>query len=231
MNSKKKLLITAAAFIIVIILAVIAYRVLAKRSAADNLMPAGESSETSAQTDFPEGTSENSSGNTQGSETVESDSEASSSGESGSSSDDSDSSNPVPEFSMTNADGDSVSISDLTGKPVIINFWASTCPYCLDEMPHFQDMYDAYSEDINFVMLDIIGFNGETEADGRAYIEAQGYTFPVYYDTESEATYAFGLRSLPMTLFIDKDGNMIAYANGRIDADILQQGIDMLLEN
>lgn len=192
MNSKKKLIITASAFIIVIILAVIAYRVLADRRAADNLMPAGES---------------------------------------GSSSDDADASNPVPEFSMTDADGESVSISDLTGKPVIINFWASTCPYCLDEMPHFQDMYDTYSEDIEFVMLDIIGFNGETEADGRDYIETHGYTFPVYYDTESEAMYAFGLRSLPMTLFIDKDGNMIAYANGRIDADILQQGIDMLLEN
>lgn len=136
--------------------------------------------------------------------------------------------NPIPEFSMTDADGEKISISDLFGKPTVINFWASTCPYCIDEMPYFEEMYKTMGDEIQFVMLDIIGFNGETEADGRAFIEENGYTFPVYYDTGLEASYALGLRSLPMTLFLDSEGNMTAVANGRIDKEILQRGIDML---
>lgn len=95
-------------------------------------------------------------------------------------------------------------------------------------MPYFQEMYETYGEDINFVMLDIIGFNGETEDMGRSFIEEQGYSFPVYYDTQMEATYTLGLRSLPMTLFLDSDGNMTAMANGRIDKETIQKGIDMI---
>ena len=213
MNSKKKLLITAAAFIIVIILGVIAYNSLKNDHGADNLI--GETKNTGK-----ESSADSSESQPQDSGTENSDS--------GTSEETAAEANPIPEFSMTNADGEKISISDLFGKPTVINFWASTCPYCIDEMPYFEEMYKEMGDEIQFVMLDIIGFNGETEEDGRVLIEENGYTFPVYYDTGSEATYALGLRSLPMTLFLDSEGNMTAVANGRIDKEILQKGIDMI---
>lgn len=218
MNSKKKLMITTAAFIIVIILSVIAYNTLKNNTAAGNLNALNAASES-------DGTAESdSTASTNSGNTAESDSDSTSDSASG----DAAKSNPVPEFSMTDADGKSVAISDLFGKPTVINFWASTCPYCIDEMPYFDEMYKEYGDDINFVMLDIVGFNGETEETGRAFIEEKGYSFPVYYDTGLEATYTLGLRSLPMTLFLDSEGNMTAMANGRIDKETIQKGIDMI---
>lgn len=204
MNSKKKLIITAAAFAVIIILAVIAYNTLKNNTSAGNLNTLGSTAQSDDSTD------------SQSDDPI------------GSQSDSADTSNPIPEFSMTDADGKTVSISDLSGKPTVINFWASTCPYCIDEMPYFDEMYKEYGDDINFVMLDIIGFNGETEDDGRAFIEENGYSFPVYYDTEMDAAYTLGLRSLPMTLFLDSDGNMTAMANGRIDKETIQKGINMI---
>lgn len=219
MNSKKKLIITAAAFVIIIIVAVIAYNTLKSRTGAGNLNPLGNHAQTETSSDTQKDSAQDDSasgdaqkGDTQSGTPAESETEA----------------NPIPEFSMTDANGKTVSISDLFGKPTVINFWSSTCPYCIDEMPYFQEMYETYGEDINFVMLDIIGFNGETEDMGRSFIEEQGYSFPVYYDTQMEATYTLGLRSLPMTLFLDSDGNMTAMANGRIDKETIQKGIDMI---
>lgn len=208
MNSKKKLFITAAAFVIVIVLGVIAYHSLKNNTDAGNLI--GETKQAEKES------------------SQKSDTEQSESSDSDASKETDEKSNPIPEFTMTDADGKKVSISDLFGKPTVINFWASTCPYCIDEMPYFEELYKTMGDEIQFIMLDIVGFNGETENDGRAFIEENGYTFPVYYDTGYEATYALGLRSLPMTLFLDSDGNMTAVANGRIDEEILQKGIDMI---
>lgn len=208
MNSKKKLLITAAAFVVVIVLGVIAYHSLKNNTDAGNLIEETKQAEEES--------------------SQKNDTEQSGNGGSDASGETDGKANPIPEFTMTDADGKKVSISDLSGKPTVINFWASTCPYCIDEMPYFEELYKTMGDEIQFIMLDIVGFNGETENDGRAFIEENGYTFPVYYDTEYEATYALGLRSLPMTLFLDSDGNMTAVANGRIDEEILQKGIDMI---
>ena len=68
----------------------------------------------------------------------------------------------------------------------------------------------------------------ETVETASAFIEAQGYTFPVFYDTASSAAITYSVYSLPTTYFIDADGNAIAQATGAIDAETLQKGIDMI---
>ena len=137
----------------------------------------------------------------------------------------------APDFTVTDVDGKEVSLLDLLDKPAIINFWNSKCPPCKMEMPDFQEMYDEYKEDIQFIMIDTVGAMGETKASGEAYIKEQEFTFPVYYDTSQDAIYTYGISAFPTTYFIDKDGYLIAGARGMIDKETLQMGIDMILKN
>jgi len=70
----------------------------------------------------------------------------------------------------------------------------------------------------------------ETLSSAKAFITEKGYTFPVFYDTDSDAAATYGVYSLPTTYFIDAEGNAIAQAMGAIDADTLQRGIDMITQ-
>lgn len=134
----------------------------------------------------------------------------------------------IPDLTVNDADGTAVSIRDLEGKPVVLNFWASTCGPCQSEMPHFQAAYEAHGDAVSFIMVDIPGFNGETVERARRFIEDNGYTFPVYFDTEQNASLAFGLTSIPRTYFIGADGTVIAMGSGALSEQTLQQGLEML---
>lgn len=134
----------------------------------------------------------------------------------------------APDFTVENAEGESVLLSDLEGKPVVLNFWASWCGPCQSEMPEFEDAYLELGEDIHFMMVNMTTSNRESKNKAETFISDAGYTFPVYYDTASEAAIAYGVMSLPTTYFIDADGYVIAQAIGAIDRDTLQRGIDMI---
>ncbi|MBQ8188903.1 MAG: redoxin domain-containing protein [Lachnospiraceae bacterium] len=136
----------------------------------------------------------------------------------------------APDFQIEDADGNMISLSSLQGKPVILNFWASWCPPCKSEMPDFQAAYDAYGEDIQFVMVNLTDGNRETKETASAFIQESGFTFPVYYDVNMEAAYAYNVSSVPLTLLIGSDGTVVAHHVGMLDATGLQQGIDRLLE-
>ena len=68
----------------------------------------------------------------------------------------------------------------------------------------------------------------ETTEVAKAYITSQGYTFPVYFDVEQNAAMTYGVTSIPSTYFIDKDGYAVAYAQGAINSEVLQTGLDMI---
>ncbi len=137
-------------------------------------------------------------------------------------------SNPAPDFTVYDAEGKTVKLSDMKGKPTIVNFWASWCGPCKMEMPDFEEMYKKYGSEINFMMVNLTDGASETVSSAKKYIDSQGYTFPVYYDKDSIAAYTYSVYSIPMTLFIDAEGNFVVYAQGAIDADTLQKGIDMI---
>lgn len=134
----------------------------------------------------------------------------------------------APDFTVLDADGESVKLSDFEGKPVVINFWASWCGPCKSEMPDFDEAWSRLGEEIHFLMVNMTDGSRETVESAKAYVEEQGFSFPVYFDTEYEAAIAYGASSLPTTFFIDAEGYAIAQAVGAIDADTLQRGIDMI---
>ena len=139
------------------------------------------------------------------------------------------SSNVAPDFTAYDADGNAVNLSDFRGKPVILNFWASWCGPCKAEMPDLESAWQAYREEIHFVTVNLTDGSSETVETASAYIAQQGYTFPVYYDTELSAAYAYGVNSIPRTYFIDAQGNLLTSVTQMITAEQLQQGIDLLL--
>ena len=134
----------------------------------------------------------------------------------------------APDFTVYDIDGNPVHLSDFKGKPIVLNFWASWCGPCKMEMPDFNEKYLELGEDINFIMVNSTDGSRETVEIASEFIKSTGYSFPVYYDNDSDASMKYGVYSLPTTFFIDADGNFVTYATGAISGDILQKGIDMI---
>ena len=134
----------------------------------------------------------------------------------------------APDFTAYDGADAAVQLSGFAGKPVILNFWASWCGPCKSEMPDFETAYGEHGEDIHFVMVNAT-YGRETRQDADAYLAENGYTFPVYYDTDYSAAAAYGVTAFPTTFFIDAEGYLVAYASGALDAETLQRGIEMIL--
>lgn len=134
----------------------------------------------------------------------------------------------APDFTVYDFEGNQVKLSDYFGKPIIINFWASWCGPCQMEMPDFDAAYANYKNDIEFLMINMTDGSRETVEIASSFINEKGYSFPVYYDNDYNATITYSVTSLPTTYFLNSNGELAAHAKGAIDAATLQKGIDMI---
>lgn len=135
----------------------------------------------------------------------------------------------APDFTVLDAEGNEVKLSDYAGKPIVLNFWATWCYYCKEEMPDFHTAYGQYPE-IQFLMVNATDGNRETVDSAKAYIQEQEFEFEVLFDTKREAVSAYYVTSYPTTYFIDKDGTLIAKSSGMIDLSTLEKGIKLISE-
>jgi len=134
----------------------------------------------------------------------------------------------APDFTVQDADGNDVKLSDLRGKPVVLNFWASWCPPCKVEMPDFEKVFSELGGNVQFMMVCLVDGERETVKTGAAHITNSGYTFPVYYDITMEAAMTYSIRSIPTTYFIDAEGYLVTGAQGAINEETLRLGIEMV---
>jgi len=109
----------------------------------------------------------------------------------------------APGFQLTDIDGQSISLSDFRGEPVLLNFWATWCGPCRSEMPYIQEVYDERSEP----GLVILAINiGESLTTVEEFMQDYNLSFPVLLDLEGNVAEKYNIRGIPTTYFIDSDG-------------------------
>ena len=136
----------------------------------------------------------------------------------------------APDFTVLNEQGEEVTLSSYFGKPIILNFWATWCPNCREEMPDFQDIHELYGDRIHVLMINETDGARETQQKAREYIAEEGYTFPVLYDTTFEATEIYAPRYIPTTVFIDAQGNVVHRQEGVMPTEVLGKWMEELLK-
>ena len=130
---------------------------------------------------------------------------------------------PAVDFTLENSQGETVSfLEQLDGRPAVLNFWASTCSPCRQEMPFFQQAYETYGEDIQFLMVNVMDAMGDTKEAAQEYLAEQGFTFPIYYDTQLDGVYTYGLQGFPTTFLLNGEGELVLGYSGMMLDDLLQ---------
>ena len=146
---------------------------------------------------------------------------------------------PAPDFTLVDQNGETHKLSDYKGKTVFLNFWATWCPPCRQEMPDIQALYETYGE--NKEDLIVLGVanpktddhpnnQDETQEKVAGFLSENGYTYPVAMDTTGDVFSAYGISSFPTTFMIDKEGNVYGYVSGAITADIMESIVKQTMD-
>jgi cytochrome c biogenesis protein CcmG, thiol:disulfide interchange protein DsbE len=130
----------------------------------------------------------------------------------------------APEVSLTALSGSTLTISQVRGHPLVINYWATWCEPCKAEMPLLQRSYEKYGPG-----LMVLAVNGGEDADDVApFVDDLGLTFPILLDPEYKAEAAFGVMAYPTTIFVDSDGIIQARQIGQLNARLLDAYLELI---
>lgn len=135
----------------------------------------------------------------------------------------------APDITVYDRQGNAVKLSDMRGKPVVINFWATWCGPCKSELPAFQQAYETYGDDICFMMVDMVQGRTETKAGAIEYVDGQGYTFPLYFDEDQTAVVAYEIGAVPATFVINAKGELMQQHIGAMSFDEVEALIKSVL--
>jgi len=135
--------------------------------------------------------------------------------------------NNATDVAMLDFEGNTVTISDLEGQPVVVNFWASWCAPCLAEMPGFERVYQTHRDSVQF-----LGVNLTDDIEpALAVVARTGVTYPLARDVQGEAFTAFGGFGMPTTVFLDESGEVVEMYTGELTADELEARIVKYFES
>ena len=136
---------------------------------------------------------------------------------------------PAPEFELKDLQGKSVRLSDYQGKVVLLNFWATWCPPCKEEMPWFVDLQQRYGAQ----GLQVIGIAMD-DADRKAidsFAQKMGVNYPVLMGKESVADAYGNVQFLPDTYYIGRDGKILRHVQGLIDRKSIEDEVKKALSS
>ena len=136
----------------------------------------------------------------------------------------------APDFTLKNQAGEDVSLSDYIGKPVILNFWASWCPPCQEEMPNFNELSQKYdkSGEAVFLMINLTDGGRETMDTAIGFLTDKKYSMNVLFDVDGNAANLYNISSIPATFFIDGKGKIRNSVVGSLTMTQLTMEVDKL---
>ena len=134
----------------------------------------------------------------------------------------------APNFALKTLDGGQLSLSDYTGRPVLINFWASWCGPCRTEMPAIIAAYNAH-EDKGLAVLAIDNTQLDAIGDVRDFVKEFQMPFPVPLDEQGQASAAYSVPGLPTSVFIDAGGTVRAVNIGPMTADVIDKHLAAIM--
>ena len=127
---------------------------------------------------------------------------------------------PAPDFTLPDLNGTRVSLGQFRGRPVVINFWATWCPPCRDEIPHLVEAYQREHDSVAFIAIsdepaDVVG----------PFVKEKAMPYVILLDSGDRVSSAYGIKALPTTLFISRDGEIKVYYTGEMSAHIIEEGL------
>lgn len=136
-------------------------------------------------------------------------------------------SNKAPDFSLRDYNGKTVNIADFKGKPLVINSWASWCPFCREELPDFSTVQKELGNKVVIVAID----RQESLSTAKGYTDSQGTTNSLIFllDPSDSFYQSIGGFSMPETIFVDKNGNVVDHKRGPMDTNEIRERIKKIL--
>ena len=131
------------------------------------------------------------------------------------------------DFEIYDANGKKMRLSDLAGKPVVINLWAKWCGYCIDELPSFSRLYEQYGSKVQFVMLNCDGRGYESEV--TSLLKKEGWSFPLYYDYDENSMEYLG-GAIPVTVAINSKGELVSKRGGSMSYQKLEKTVRSIMD-
>lgn len=131
----------------------------------------------------------------------------------------------APDFKLKDLSGKELSLSDLKGKKVFLNFWATWCPPCKQEMPEIQKLYEETKDsDLVIITVDI----GEPLGEVKSFIDKNKYSFKVLLDSNQSVATKYNITAIPTSYFIDEEGNIISKSSGGMSINQMKEYIKTL---
>ncbi|MEI5995211.1 TlpA family protein disulfide reductase [Candidatus Enterococcus mansonii] len=130
-------------------------------------------------------------------------------------------------ISFQDNEGKERKLSEFKGKPIVLNFWASWCPPCRQEMPMFQKAYELDS-DVQYLLINQTDGYRETKQKAQEFMTNEKLTMPLYYDETGDSMIKYGLNALPMTVFIDADGVIKGKSLGALNESSFKTYLDKI---
>ncbi|PID14377.1 thiol-disulfide oxidoreductase [Sporosarcina sp. P34] len=136
----------------------------------------------------------------------------------------------APDFTLETLAGETVTLSELKGKKVILNFWATWCPPCKAEMPHMESFYSKLTDEDQVELIAVNVTESERRGIGEVekFVASYELSFPIPLDKTAEVTHAYGVFSMPTTYIIDTEGRIAQKVIGPVDEKTLNELIDSM---
>ncbi|WP_342537074.1 redoxin domain-containing protein [Sporosarcina sp. FSL K6-3508] len=137
---------------------------------------------------------------------------------------------PAPDFTLKTLAGETVTLSELKGKKVILNFWATWCPPCKAEMPHMESFYSKLTDEdqVELIAVNVTESEKLGISEVENFVKSYKLSFPIPLDKTAEVTRMYGVFSMPTTFMIDTKGRIAQKVIGPLDEKTLNELVDFM---